>query len=135
MTYTPEKLWGLYQKLPAELRSLIFSAETAEKIGLICEKNSIKDSQAISTIANHVGYVLHGVLPPDEIQSVLEKEANLKNDVAGKITEDIIQIILSPVKPSLEKIYKTKIVSKKSAEKPEEKTEQLKKDTYREIVE
>ncbi|MFH1423412.1 MAG: hypothetical protein ABIG29_00440 [Candidatus Nealsonbacteria bacterium] len=131
---TPEKLWELFQKLPQELKSLIFSEESARNIQDICEKNTIKDEKTISAITNYVGYVLHGVLTVKTLRSVLEKEANLEREVAEKITQDLTRVIFLPVKTSLEQLYGPDVIEKKSVTE-EEKTKPAKKDSYREPVE
>lgn len=135
MTFSPEKLWELFQKLPEELRSLIFSAKTAENIALVCEKNSIEDEKTTSLIANYVGYVLHGALSPDKFQAVLEKEADLKKDVAEKVAKEITKTIFSPARHLLDKLYQTEALGKNNSNEPEEKKSQLKPDSYRESIE
>lgn len=104
--YTKEQLWKLYKKLPEELQEVIFSAETAENIWNICEKNNI---EAVSSVAKYVGNVLVGVLPPEEFQEVLEKDLKIKKETAKKVAQEINRFIFYPVKPALEELYKIEI--------------------------
>jgi len=98
----------------------------------------------MSEIANYVGYVLHGILPPDEFQASLEAELKLEKEVAKKVAQEINRFIFYPVKPVLEQLYKMEVtptekVVGKPIEKPEIKEEKPPsppgKDTYRESTE
>ena len=103
--YTREQLWKLYEKLPEELKEAVFSEETANSIGDICERNGIEEK--ISEVAKYTGRVLLGILPPDEFQTALEKEARLAKDKAKRVAQEINRFIFYPVKESLASLYKT----------------------------
>jgi len=135
--YTREQLWKLYEKLPEELKEAIFSAETADNIWNICEKNKI---EKVSKVAEYVGQVLHGVLPPEDFQETLEKELKLEKDLAKKAAQEIDRFIFYPVKTSLEELYKIEIAPPAKptgiTPPPEEKPPAPpSKDTYREPIE
>jgi len=102
--YAPEQFWKLYEQLSQELKSAIFSEETAESIWEICLRNSIEDER-MSEIARYTGRVLLGILPPEEFQETLKKELKLEKDVAKKVTQEINRFIFYPVKPCLEELY------------------------------
>jgi len=104
--YTPEQFWKLYEKLPEELKEAVFSIETADNIWDICERNGI---QKVSEVADYVGQVLVGVLPPADFQETLEKELKLEKDLAKKVSQEINRFIFYPVKASLEELYKIEI--------------------------
>lgn len=132
--YTREQLWKLYEKLPGELKEAIFSVGTADGIWDVCEKNEVEE---VSKVAKYAGYVLMGVLPPDEFQKTLEKEVKLKKDRAKKVSREINRFIFYPVKTSLEEIYKAPITPPPAGLKvtppPEEKPKvPPRKDVYRE---
>ena len=136
--YSHEQIWKLYEKLPKELKEVVFAEETANSIHDICARNKIEDER-ISEIARYTGRVLMGLLPPDEFQEILEKELKLKKDVAKKITREINRFIFYPVKTSLGQLYKIEIappaqmkVTPPVSEKPSAPPG---KDVYREAVE
>ncbi len=128
--YSKEQMWKLYENLPQELKEAIFSEQTAENIGGICDRNEI-DGDKISEIARYTGRVLLGILPPDEFQETLEKELKLERGLAKKVGQEIYRIVFYPVKASLEELYKTEMEIP-AKPKPLTKT---KKDTYRELIE
>lgn len=106
--YTKEEFWKLYEKLPQELKEVVFAEDTADNIYSICERNGI-DDERISEIARYTGRVLLGILPPEEFQETLEKELKLEKDVAKKVAQEISNFIFYPVKSSLEELYKKEI--------------------------
>jgi hypothetical protein len=147
--YSKEELWKIYEKLPPELKGAIFSEETANFIYEICSRNNIDEGEKISEIARYTGRTLLGLLPPEKLNEVLEKDLGLGKEVAKKISQEINHLILYPVKASLEALYKieinppakpTRISSSLSEEKEVEekpKAPKIKKgpDVYREPVE
>jgi len=133
--YTPEQLWPLYEKLPNDLQEAIFSTKTADNIFDICTRNNIEEKE-MSEIAKYTGYVLLGLLSPDELEKTLKEELKLKNDLAKKISWEISRFIFFPLKESLEMLYKIEIerVGKMPETTPPPK-EKPKKDVYRETIE
>ncbi|KPJ73708.1 hypothetical protein AMJ48_00745 [Parcubacteria bacterium DG_74_1] len=149
--YTKEDLWKLYKLLPKELREVILSAETASSIRSVCAKNEINEKK-IPSIAELVGEVLLGILPPDDFQGALEKDLDLEEKTAKKVALEIFRFIFYPVKTSLEKLYKTEVKppAKPSTSSPatgplkevfskelsqERKPEGTERDLYREPIE
>lgn len=137
--YTREQYWELYRKLPEGLKEAAFSAKTIDALWGIYERNEVEKT---TEITKYVGQVLFGILPPDELQEILEKELKLKKDKAKKVAQEINRFIFYPVKSSLEELYVGKITPPtKPITKPEEevtleeKPKELKKDIYREPVE
>lgn len=138
--YTREQLWKLYQKLPGELKEAIFSVGTADSIYDICERNEVEE---ISEVAKYTGWVLLGVLPPEEFEETIKKELKLKKEIAKKVAREINRFIFFPVKSSLEEIYKVAITPPPAVPKvipptkpPKEKPKAPpKKDIYREPIE
>ena len=142
--YTKEQIWKLYEGLPNELKEVIFSGDTADNIWSVCERNEVNE---VSKVAKYAGYVLMGVLPPDEFQKTLEEEVGLEAQTAKKTTQELNRFIFFPVKNSLEEIYKTEIAQPAEMVKlvrPAETETTLPKrepketpgeDTYRETVE
>jgi len=147
--YPKEQLWELYENLPKELQSAIFSAETADKIYDICARNGVTDEKLISEIAKNSGYVLLGVLPLNDLQPILERELRLDKNSLKQIVWEINRFIFLAVKDDLEALYKIEItpaapnqetISEKEikiSSSPENSKikRTRKKDTYRETVE
>ncbi len=150
-TYTKEELWKVFDKLPDELKEAIFSAQTADNIWNICERNEVEETQKVSEL---VGHVLLGLLPAEGFQRALEQELQLEIEKAKKVAQEINRFIFYPVKPALDQLYQitTTQAEKKVATtapttetpkviKPIETTarEEQKglagKDTYRESIE
>ena len=50
--YTEEQLDKIYNKLPEELQEVIFSVETAEDIGSVCDTYGVTDERG-TEIANN----------------------------------------------------------------------------------
>lgn len=135
--YTKDQLWKLYEKLPDELKEAIFSGDTADDIWNICERNEVNE---VSKVAKYAGYVLMGVLPPDEFQKTLEVEVGLEKEMAKRVAQEINRFIFYPVKPALEELYKVTITPPPAVPKvvspPEEKPPAPpSKDVYREPIE
>ncbi|ATZ61793.2 MAG: hypothetical protein BME93_04130 [Methanosarcinales archaeon Met12] len=78
--YSQEHLLKLFRKLPQELKEMILSEETADNAYNIRQRYNID-----SEIAQYIGFVLVGVLPPDEFQETLEKELGIKLEIAKKV--------------------------------------------------
>lgn len=138
--YTQEQLEQIYQKLPEELQEAIFSVGTAENIGQICEGHGIGDER-VSEVAKYTGFVLMGLILPQEFSGVLETDIKLPKTLADAIARDINRLVFYPVKPALEQLHRmeievsAKIVTPKPSEQPEEQKlpeEPRGDDTYRE---
>ena len=137
--YSREQLWKLYEKLPQELKETIFSEETAESIGEVCDKNRVEEEK-ISEVARYTGRVLVGLLPPAEFQETLERELKLKKEKAKKVSQEINRFVFFPVKSSLEELYKIEITPPAKPTKitlPSEEKAPVpsKEDVYREPIE
>jgi len=137
--YPKEQLWELYKNLPEDLKKATFSEEVANNISEICKENGITGDDVIFEIAKNIGYVFLGLLPPNELANVLEKELKIEKDKSAEITSKINRFIFLPVRASLEALYKIEI-------KPEFKPETFisseapkktikKKDKYLEPIE
>ncbi|MBI4127571.1 MAG: hypothetical protein HY459_00720 [Parcubacteria group bacterium] len=141
--YTQEQLEQIYQKLPEELQETLFSLETSENIGQVCESYGVGDER-VSEIARYAGHVIMGLILPQEFSGVLETDVKLPKTLADAIARDINRLVFYPIKPALEQLHRmeievtAKIITPKpeEAETTEEKQEEPKRDdTYREPIE
>lgn len=142
--YTKKQLWELYQALPKELQEAAFSEENGRNIQEICTKNGITDSDITFEVTKNIGYVFLGLLPPNELSYILEKELKIEKEKADSITSEIIRFVFLPVRPSLEALYQMKIkptikpgadISEQTKTPSPIQKKPRKKDVYREIVE
>lgn len=131
--YPKEQLWKIYENLPEELKEAIFSEETANNIGRVCEENKISEEK-ISEVARYTGHVLTGLLPPSEFQEILEIELKLESEIAKKVSFEINRYIFRPVKESLKLLYEEERPEKEEVPEKEEKKPK-KRDVYREPIE
>ena len=137
--YSKEELWKIYKMLPEDLKTAIFSAETAENISLACTIAGIKDKR-VSEVARYTGRVLMGLLSPKEFVKVLEEKVGIEPDRAKRVAHQITRLVFNPVKESLTVLYEEERpeipgVKWEPVEKvlPEEKPK--KQDIYREPIE
>ncbi len=129
--YPKEKLWELYEMLPKDLKSAVFSVKNADNIEEICQRYKLKEEQRVQ-IGKNVIYTLLGILPPDDFQEKIEKDAKLDKKTAKQVALWINRLIFLPVRPALEGIYKIAISQEKPSEK---KSTPEKTDIYREKIE
>ncbi len=94
-----------YFQLPENLRKIIFSAETADKIKKIAEKNNLDSTQTWS-MSYIVGMVLLGETNIIDFLKSIEKECDLEREQARLLARDINSSIFLPVKDDLKKIHK-----------------------------
>lgn len=116
LKYSKEQLNELYKSLPEELQNALYSEQNGKNIKEICEEKNIKDNKDIFEINKYVGYVLFGLLSPNKLSSLLEKELKIDKDSAEQINNRINNSIFLPIKDVLEPLYgidlKAKIVKK-----------------------
>ena len=101
-----KKRYLKYFQLPQDLRQLIFSTETADKIRDVAEeKNNLKKDQLWWT-SHTVGMILLGETNIVDFVKTLKAKCHLTDESARKLARDINQVIFLPVKESLKKIHK-----------------------------
>ena len=152
--YSRDQFWKIYEKLPSDLKEAVLSAENADYISEISERNRLEQTK-ISDLALLVGNTLLGLVPPSELQSSLEKELGLEKSVAKKISQEINRFVFFPVKESLASLYKmpsaepppstqveAKAQSPTTPASPDnqplpvpKKPKQTRPDSYREVIE
>jgi hypothetical protein len=152
--YPKEKLKELYELLPEDLKVALFSDKTADDIYDVCLENGLEEKNI--EIAKYTGYVMLGLLPPNEFEKTLKEKLGLKDDTAKKVSQGITRLVFLPIKNSLEILHKTKVEippeprEELAEEMPEEETgeapaggapeeqparKKLGQDTYREPIE
>lgn len=104
--YTPEEIEKNLKNLPEDLKEAVFSMETADAIWQACIKQEVTDER-MTKIAEYAGYVLMGLLPPQEFQTKLQEEIRLPKKGAEELGREINRLVFSPVRPALEQLYMT----------------------------
>jgi hypothetical protein len=137
--YDPKEIKALYEKLRPDLKEALWSERTAEIIGRIAKDYNLEDEGG-EKLAEFVGYVLLGLLPPQKLDFEIEDELGVDFETAKKIAFEISRLILFPVKESLEELYEIEFEKPIKPEESyfieeEKKTEERKRDIYREPIE
>ena len=140
--YPKEQLEQLYKNLPKDLQEAAFSEEITRNLQEICLKNDVRDKNIIFELTKNLGYVFLGLLPPNELQDVLEKELSLEKGKAEQIASEISRFIFLPIKNSLEALYKIEIkpglkpkITPLPSKTAQAKRKPKKEDKYRELIE
>ncbi len=118
---TRQQFFERYEKLPPDLKTVIYSKENDLILKNIAGENKI--SEKTSEIGRYVGRVLMGFLTPEELVVTLEKEVGLEKKLAEKVAKEIDEKIFSKVAVSLERI---RAFDWESIPSKEEKIEALK---------
>ena len=140
--YTKEQINKILQKLPEELGETLFSMETADAIWNASEKQDIVDERR-TRIAEYAGYVLLGLMLPQEFEQALQKDIKLPKKVAQEVAREINRFVFYPVKPALEQLRSTEITTASKTfapevsppEQPGPPQEPSRPDVYREPIE
>jgi len=143
--YTKEQIHKILQKLPEELQEAVFSMETADAIWNACTKQNISDDNR-PRIAEYVGYILMGLILPQEFEQLLQKQLKLPKKIAQEIAKEISRFVFYPVKSALEQLHSIEVDTEPKKKKaPLQETGEAKEqdpqeapsgpDTYREPLE
>ncbi|MFH1656264.1 MAG: hypothetical protein ABH956_00635 [Candidatus Nealsonbacteria bacterium] len=138
MDYSKEQLDELYENLPENLQEAVFSEKNGTIIYNSCIKNKIEKDEEIKQVSKYVGYVLLGLLSPNDFQKSLEEKVGIKKEKAIQIYSEINRSIFFSVKNSLEALYEIKLKDtpiKITKDSPILKNNLKSKDTYREPIE
>lgn len=93
-----------FRSLSPILQEAIFSAQTAEIIGMVCEKNHIP-KEKISDIAEITGFVLLGFIHPEDLPKEVNEKTGLDIKIAQLIKEDLQIRLFNLIKDSIDKAY------------------------------
>lgn len=147
--YTPEQVEQILQKLPPELKEMMFSLETADNVGEICNRYGVTNER-VTEIAKYAGYVLMGLIMPSEFPQLVEKEIKVPKKIAQELAREINRFVFYPVKPALEQLHSMEVGTRakersgEEATPTEEMAQQVeqkvpgtprKEDSYRESIE
>ena len=121
-TYSQEQLVQLYEKLPQELQKALYDPEISKNVQEICFQASVQDDDKVLDAVKNVGYVLLGILPPNQLPEILEKELEIGQAVSQIISQEIHRFIFYPIRGTLEKLYGVRLTNQPTTPSPVEKS-------------
>lgn len=120
-----KQIFEIIEKLPAEVKRILFSGETSDSIYNICKKYEVA-SEKISQVAKYTGKILFGILPREKLSETLKDEVGLSQKTADSVADEIGLSIFSqlglsrptaieptaeqPKKPSSQDVYREQAV-------------------------
>jgi hypothetical protein len=146
--YAQNQIDQAVEGLPDELKDALFSLETAEAVENACEMFDVTDERG-SAISKYTGYVLMGLMNPEEFQQEISA-LDIEKPAVKEIVRQINRFVFYPVKVALEQLHEMPATKKPDAQEerpktrieqaketaPQEETEEHKgPDNYRESIE
>lgn len=127
-----EEYPDVFKNIPNDIAEIILSDETSLKISGVCLKNGVEDEAKIERASYLITLTLLGKLPIEELNTTIEKELKISQDVVRKIRDEINQDIFGVVKDGLGKLYKKELPKEEIAEQKPKRPPS--KDVYREPI-
>lgn len=98
-----KQILEIIEKLPEEVKEILFSEKTADTIFNICNKYGVA-LEKITLVAKYAGRVVLGILPREKLSETLKDEAGLSQKTANSVADEIALNIFSqlglPTKPT-----------------------------------
>lgn len=113
-----KQILEIIEKLPEEVKEILFSEKTADTIFNICNKYGVA-LEKITMVAKYAGRVVLGILPREKLSETLKDEAGLSQKTASSVADEIGLAIFSqlglpplttPKKPSGQDTYREQVV-------------------------
>jgi len=102
--FSQEEKKKRYNALPTHLREFMFSEEKFVVLSEIAEANHIDDAK-LDIISSIIGYVVLGLIHPEDLAKEIEKEVGVDHRIAGSVTEGINRNILRSVLLDIHVLY------------------------------
>lgn len=103
--YTPTQIFQLYSQSPADIQEAAISEQTSQRLrNIVLVKHKLSDEELVTT-AQLTGYVVFGLLHPDELAANLQKELDIEPAQAKALYRDIWETLLRPIEASLRRIH------------------------------
>jgi len=103
MSYTIEQKKNRYNKLPSDLKEIIISVESFEKIQEIGKKYSLMLDD-ISELNDEINLLILGLTKQNDFVRNIAKRLEINDDMAYKISEDVNSEILDSIRDSLREL-------------------------------
>ena len=94
-----------YLQLPQDLRQIMFTEETADKIYEVGENNNLNENQ-LWWASHTAGMIILGETNIVDFVKTLQEKCKLTEELARQLARDINHAIFLPNKESLKKIHK-----------------------------
>lgn len=104
MHETKEILKNQFKKLPEDIQSAILAVDLRSKMQFITKKNNLHIDQA-EALENEAVFVLLGLEHPNNLIANIAKHAEVSEEKAEAIAEDLNREIFLKVRESLKKIF------------------------------
>lgn len=103
MQYSTEEINNRFNNLPEELKGVINSTQTLEKIEVVANKHSLMLDQA-GELSDELGLFMLGLTKQNDFVKNLSRRLGVSEEKAMLIAKDIDKEILDVVRSSLQKI-------------------------------
>ncbi|GEM_PF-1008648 len=90
--------------LPENLKTALFSAQTAEIIKKVSEQNNVPEGK-VSSVAGAIGLILLGFIHPEELPQEISERTGLAQPVGKAISDSLNNRIFAPLRETLDGIY------------------------------
>ncbi len=100
--FTKEQIHTSYDALPESLREHINSNESVDRVRDIAKSHHLIDERA-NQVASVVGYLILGLIHPEDLQKAIAEEAQIDPRVAKEITDAINAKVIPPMAEELNK--------------------------------
>lgn len=104
MDFSNEQLKAAYNKVPENIRAVISSDDTDEKIFEISQKYNLH-IDVTGGLGKITLMVMIGLLKPQEFIPELTKRLKLDQETANKVAREVNEQIFKPIRDSLKKIH------------------------------
>ncbi len=131
--YTQEEFWKLYKTLPQNLKDSLFTEETGNNVEKACKRHDVNEK--FSEILNLTGQVLLGLLPIEDFEKVLIRDAGLSMAKSKEVAREVIRFVFFPIREDLIQLYGIGSASEKIFKEESRAPSFIQQDTYRESVE
>ncbi len=100
-----EQVYERYAQLPEAVKDAVFAEATADKMLEIATKYGLLVT-AVGALAELTGYVMVGLLHPNDFVKELASELSVPEEKARAIAEDVNQHIFKPIREHLMALHK-----------------------------
>lgn len=102
--YTQQQLEERYQRLPESLKDAMFSVDIAKRMVEVSHKFGLSIEKS-GFLAEETGYVVLGLVRPDEFVSALVDQLEINRETAEKIALEINHQVFYPLREALKKAH------------------------------
>jgi len=104
MSETQEAIKKQLAKLPKDIRDAVVAVDLPEKFKTIANKHTLRIDQG-GALENETMFVMLGLEHPDDYTGNLKREADISQEEAGSIAEEVNRMIFLPIRASLKKLH------------------------------